>query len=196
MARPGITALIPTLAEDVVAIFEQSELGEDRLVLEGAQLMHASIGEDATFYDHPLENGRFIVDHRIILPVTIELRIILTDQASILGAVLRGSLDFEATARDIYQQMRTFFRSGTFLSIQTRTDTYRRQVIQSMPHEETSSLFNGVIVSASLSEVLSQTADVPFLPADTKDSNTVERGRQNTLGVPSGISGVTGSFVA
>lgn len=196
MARPGITALIPTLSEDVVAIFALSESGADEPILEGAHLMHASIGEDVTFYKHPLESGRHIVDHRLILPVTIELRIILTDRASILGAVLRGSLDFETTARDIYQQMRELFISGTFLSVQTRTDTYRRQVIQSMPHEETSALFNGVIVAASLSEVQFELADPSFVPADTRDSNTIDRGSQNTLDVPSGITGVTGSFVA
>lgn len=196
MARPGITALIPTFAEDVVAILEQSEVGEARPVLEGAHLMHASIGESANFFKHPLETGRNIVDHRIILPVTVELRIILVDRTSLLGAAFRGDLNFETTARDVYQKMRTFFLSGTFLSIQTRTDTYQDQVVQSMPHEETSTLFNGVIVVASLSQVLSPAADVPFVPGDAKDLNTLERGRQNTLGIPSSVSGVTGIFIA
>lgn len=196
MARPGITALIPTFSEDVVAIFEQTDVGELRPVLEGAHLMRASVSEEANYFKHPLENGRSIVDHRIILPVEIELQIILTDRASILGAVINQTTDFETTARDVYEQMREFFLSGTFLAIQTRTATYANQILQAMPHEETSELFSGVTVVSSLSEIQIETADSAFVPADASDSDTVNRGRLNTIAPSSDISGLTGSLVA
>ena len=194
MARPGITALIPTFSEDVVALFKKNAAGDDEPILEGAHLMRVSIGEDVTFYKHPLENGRHLVDHRIIQPVTAELRIILTDRASILGAAIKGSLDFETTARDIYQQMREVFIAGTFLSIQTRTTTYANQVIQAMPHEENSIVFNGVTLVVSLSEILIETSNTSFNPEDVEDSDTVDRGRQNPLGLPSSVSDVIELF--
>ena len=179
--RPGITALIPTFGEDVVAIFEQSESGDDVQILEGAHLMRATVGEDVTFYKHPLENGRSLVDHRIIQPVTIEFQIILTDDVSILGAVLALSTDFVESAGDVYTQIREVFLAGTLLSIQTRTATYRNQVIQAMPHEETSRVFDGVTISASMSEIQFETANTTFAPADETDSDTVARGKQSPL---------------
>lgn len=194
MARPGLAALIPTFSADVVAVFEQNELGADEQIFEDAHLMHASIGEAAHFYTHPLETGRSIVDHRIIQPVTIDLRIILTSRSSLLGAVLRGSTDFEVTARDTYEQMREFFIAGTFIAIQTRTALYRDQVMQAMPHEETSTLFDGVVLTASLSQILTETDTASFSPADAPDSDTVDRGRQNPLGLPSSVSDVTDIF--
>lgn len=185
MARPGITALIPTFGEDVVAIFQQSETGDDTQVLEGAHLMQVDVGESATYFRHPLENGRNLADHRIIDPVSLELRVILVNESSILGAILSGTLDFETTARDIYTQMRGLFLGGTLLSIQTRTATYRDQILQAIPHEETSRIFDGVVFSVSSSELLVETAEATFGPVDETDSDTVDRGKQSPLDVAS-----------
>ena len=192
--RPGITALIPTFGEDVVAIFEQSENGDDVQILQGANLMQASVSEDITFYKHPLENGRALVDHRIIQPVTIELRVILTTRASVLGGLISGDLDFETTAQDIYNQLRELFVSGTVLSIQTRMNTYPNQIFQSIPHEETSEVFDGAIFSISSSEIQFETANVSFAPAENKNSDTLDRGKQNPLGIPEPILNVLSVF--
>lgn len=183
--RPGITALIPTFGEDVVAIFIQSDSGDDQQVLQDAHLMQVSMGEQVTTFKHPLENGRSLVDHRIIQPVTIELRIILTESASILGALLKGSLDFEKTVQDVYNEMRALHLDGTLLSIQTRTGIYPNQTFNSMPHEETSSIFNGVVISVGSEEIFFETANKSFAAADEDDTDTAERGKQNPLGIPS-----------
>ncbi len=187
MTRPGIAALIPTLGEDVVAIFRESESGDDVQVLEGAHLIQATVGEDVTFYKHPLENGRNRVDHRIIQPVTIDLRVILTDRISVTAGLIAQDFDFETTARDIYNQMRDLFLSGTLLSIQTRTATYPNQIFQAMPHEETAQIFDGVVISVSASEIQFETANTSFSPVEAEDSDTVDRGKQNPLSVSASV---------
>ena len=194
--RPGLTALIPTFGEDVVAIFEQREDGDDVQILQGANLMQASVGEDVTFFKHPLENGRALVDHRIIQPVTIELRVILTTRSSIARGAITNDLDFEVTAQDIYNQLREIFLTGTVLSIQTRMNTYPNHVFQGIPHDETPEVFDGAIFSVSSSEIQFETANVSFSPANAKNSNTVDRGKQNPLGLPTSVSEVTSIFGA
>jgi len=194
MARPGITALIPSFGEDVVAIFKKNAADEDVQILEDAHLMQASIGEDVSAFQHPLENGRIRVDHRIIQPVTIELRVILTDKASIIGAALRESLDFKTAARDTYRDLRELFLAGTSLSVQTRANTYPNQLINSMPHDETPALFNGLIISLSMSELLIETSNKAFGPAEAKDSDTQARGIQRAAALPTGFADVASIF--
>jgi hypothetical protein len=180
MSRLGLSALIPTFGEDVVAISKQSEKGDDEQILTDAHLIGAQIDEHVTFYTHPLENGRSLVDHRIIQPVTIDFTILLVDSVSIFNAI--GSDDFFVTAKDVYGQIRELFLAGTILSIQTRTDTYRFQVLQSMPHEETSRMFDGIMLTFSTSEIQFETANVPT-PEKLTDTNTAQRGRQNAIEV-------------
>ncbi len=173
----GITALIPSASKDVVAIYIQDDEGNDELILEDASLIRASIDERVTFYKHPLENGRNLVDHRIIEPVTLEIQIILVDTASVAGGLLTG--EFFTRARDVYEQIRKIFIAGTVLSIQTRTNTYRNQVLQSMPHEETARIFNGVTLSFRTSEIQFETANVASsVPEDAEDLGLVARGTQ------------------
>ncbi len=184
--RPGITALIPTSGEDVVAIFEQSDEGEDTLLFEDAHLIQANVNEHVSFYTHPLENGRSLVDHRIIQPVTIDLKVLLIDNTTLLGGALGGN--FFTRARDVYEQIRKVFLAGTLLRIQTRTATYSNQVIQSMPHEETSAMFDGVALNFNASEILFESANVAFAPADETNSDTVGRGKINPTAVVSELA--------
>lgn len=180
VGRLGIGALIPTFSEDVVAIFIQRANGDDEQILDKANLMRASINRRATYFKHPLENGRKIVDHRIIEPVEIELKIILVDKPSILELIDKS---FGALLADTYDLINTFFEDGTVLSIQTRTTTYRNQIIESMPHEETSEMFDGVTLSFNTSELLTET-QVTFDAADAGRTDTVPRGQQNPQAIP------------
>lgn len=180
--RVGIGALIPTFSEDIVAIFEQSESGDDVQVLTNAHLMRAKIDENVTFYKHPLENGRSIVDHRIIQPVTLDIQLILTDKVSIVGALLNGG-DIATRAKDVYGDARALWIAGTLLAIQTRTNTYPNQIIQAMPHEESPQMFDGVTINFRTSEIQFETANVTFSPREASDSDTIGRGKQNPLTV-------------
>ena len=90
----GAVNIIPTLAQDVVAIFKQSDSGDDAQVLTDATLMRASIDEHVTFFRQPLENGRSLIDHRIIQPVTIDLTVITSDSFSVLRGLTEFIIEF------------------------------------------------------------------------------------------------------
>jgi len=187
MTRVGITALIPTAGKDVVAIFKQSDVGDDEVILESAHLINATVDEHATFFKHPLETGQTLVDHRIIEPVTIELQVILVDSVSVVRGLISGG-DFITRVRDTYDEIRQLYENGTFLSIQTRTATYRNQILQSMPHEETSSMFDGVALSFNTSEIQFETPTLATPPpAETEDTDTVTRGKQNALALATDV---------
>lgn len=197
--RPGILALVPTFAEDIVAIFEEDAevsavasdeegFGElvDRQVLERAHLMRASVNEFVTSPKHPLENGRHTVDHRIFQPVEIEMRVILESRSSLLDAARGG--EFETTPADVYDELRDLWERGVFLSVQTRTRTYPKMTIQALPHEETPEIFDGAIFAVNLEEMLIETENVSFSPEDQEDSDTVKRGKQNAIALAAGAA--------
>ena len=162
----GLGALIPSTAVDVVGIFTESEntagQAEITQIIDGARPVKASIDRSAEFFKHPLENSRQVTDHRIILPVTIEISMLLLGEEFV----------------DVYQQINQLFLDGTELVIQTKTDSYPGQVIQSMPHEETAEIADGVILSFGTSEILVAPVDVQFSPADETQASTVDRGEQ------------------
>jgi hypothetical protein len=180
-SRSGIAALVPTFGEDVVAIYKQNEVGSDAQIIESSNPIRANISERATFFTHPLESGRNITDHRIIEPVEIELRLLITDGASVLGGIRGGN--FRNAAADIYNEIRKLFIDGTPIAVQTRTGVYFDQIIQEMPHEETSEIFDGIIISFKSSEILvseTNTEGKNFVPVSDLDDSTVPRGRLNT----------------
>ncbi len=177
----GLGALIPTSAVDVVAIFSAEELegppeettfldtvtefftGEQEgQLVPGARPMKAVINESAEFFKHPLENSKKITDHRIILPVDIEISMIITGEEY----------------PDVYKEIKQLFLDGTELVIQTRTDSYTGQVIQSMPHEETPEVYDGILLSFGTSEIQTAPVEVEFSPSDETQESTVDRGEQ------------------
>jgi len=182
----GVTALIPTFGEDVVAVYLQSDRGDDEQIFVDAHIIQAEVDEHVTFYKHPLENGRSIVDHRIIEPVTITMRVILVDSQSLLRLATGNSLIVRA--RDIYRQIRQDFLAGSLLSIQTRTNTYRNQIIQGIPHAETAEIFDGVVLTLNMSELQRETDNVTWAPADETQESTVGRGKVNPLEVAAPVA--------
>lgn len=186
----GIAAVIPTFGEDVVAVYRQSERGDDTQIFEDAHLIQVDVDEHVTFYKHPLENGRSLVDHRIIEPVDITMRVILVDSTSLLRLTTGGELNIQV--KDLYDQIRAAFLDGTLLSIQTRANTYRNQLIQGIPHIETAEIFDGIVLTLNMSELQRETDNVRT-PVDETQESTVGRGRVNPLEVTASVAAsVTG----
>jgi hypothetical protein len=119
--------------------------------------------------EHPLETGATITDHRIILPVNIELSLILASE------------DYRA----VYQQVRDLFNKGDLLTVQTRVDSFPSMLIEKMPHDETPELYDGVALALSLKEAHFVTPQFSALKvARPKDSNTKARGQQQPTETP------------
>lgn len=167
---------VPTAAQDVVAVlnanFEQ--------VFEKARALKATVMRASKAMEHPLETGATITDHRIVLPVSVELAMILSSE------------DYRA----VYQQVRDLFIKGELLTVQTRVDSFPSMLIEKMPHDETPEMFDGVALALSLKEAQFVQPQFSTIKVEKpKNSATVKQGqKQPTESPPARKSSVLGSF--
>lgn len=155
--------------KDSIAIFNQ----DYSRVFRNADIMDVRVKEDARAMEHPVEDGTIITDHRIILPVEIEIAIALL------------SSDYPS----VYNQIRQNFYDSELFTIQTRTGTYENQMITSLPHSESSEVMNGIIMTLNFRQVLIVTAVTVYSAKNASDSDTVNRGTQQ--GAPANDSQTT-----
>lgn len=152
----------PTAAQDVIAVLTQ----DFAQVFVNARAIKLSIDESSKVMRHPVEDGSTVTDHRVVDPIGAEL------------SVICASSDYGS----VYQQVKELFKQGTLLIVQTRVDSYADMLIEKMPHEETSELFDGIAMSITLTQVKFVTPQYSALPprkvARPKDSDTAKRGQQ------------------
>jgi hypothetical protein len=153
-----VASFIPSFGSDSVAIFDQ----DYQQLFQDARALKATVKEEAKLMEHPVESGATIVDHRIILPVEIELALILTSGAY----------------QNTYNQIRDYYYNGTLLTIQTKSGIYQNQLIQSMPHEEDPSQYDVLTLILSTKQVIFVTAQYGTTPKNAANTNTVDRGTQ------------------
>lgn len=166
-----------SLARDVVRITDEN--GNQLFV--GARIMRATVREESTFFEHPLEDGNKVIDQKIMKPVEIQLAVIMPGDA--YGAA--------------YTAIRNAYVQSTPLIVQTKTGSYPNQYLQSIPHEETPEAGDSVVIALNFREVQWYKADVQTLPAkevaaskkspagvkSKPDASTVKRGQVKTAEV-------------
>lgn len=168
-------------AADVVGIFDSQSLTQ---LFNNARPLKAGVRPTSQLMNRPAETGIILSDHKIINQVEIELPLMI-------------SQDFYGA---VYQQIKTAFRNSTLLIVQTRTDVYPNMIIQDMPHAETPDIYDSVVVTLKLKEVLFAPAPSTYDPADEANSDTVQSGQQQgivpapTPTNPSQYSSVAGAF--
>lgn len=152
------------MVKDVVGVYTQSFVQ----VFLGARPLKASVKPNSRLMDHPLETGAIISDHRIILPVEIELSMILQ------------SKDYPEAYRQIIQ----LYSSGTLLIVQTRSGVYKNQIIQQPPNEEDAEMYDVLSVALKLRQVQFTSAQFGILPKNPSNNSTVPRGQQQAQQSP------------
>ena len=167
-------------AADVVGIFD-SDLRQ--LVPEGRPIK-ASITEPSKVMEHPLEDGATVADHRVFLPVEIELTMLVP--------------------LETFQRLRAIYRQTETVTIQTNAASYDNMIIETLPHDVTPDAFDMLPVAAKFREV--QFVDVQFqaLPpravgksangSASRNASTVKKGEQS--GKPAASATTTRSSVA
>lgn len=153
-----IDAVLAGFAVDYVAVFDS----DYNQVFKQARAIKAVVKEQAKLMSHPVESGAIITDHRVVLPVEIELSLIL--QAP----------DYQ----DVYKIIRQYYLNGTLLLVQTRSGIYENQLIASMPHQEEPDQYDIFTLALSLKEVQLVTAQYAVIPKDPTNASTVKRGTQ------------------
>lgn len=171
--------LTPTRAVDVVAITAGFVP-----MFSAARPLTASVYEFADLMEHPLETGAVISDHIVFRPTEIELPLICP-----------GELAYRST----YAAIRQTFKSGTLLTVVTRTGSYPNMVISDLPHDETATEFDAITIRLRLREanfVTPKTGLSSDQVKDPKQASTVNRGSQQTTNVGSAKSSQVTSNVA
>jgi hypothetical protein len=155
----------PTGAVDVVGVFTEALTQ----VFERARPIKAEVMPDSKVMEHPLETGASVVDHRIILPVQINLSMLLT------------SVDYAS----VYNQVRDLFNRGELLTVQTRVASYTSMLIEKMPHEESADIADGIALALTLREAFFVTPQFSSIRvASPRDSSTAKRGEQQPKTTP------------
>lgn len=153
-----------TSAADVVAVLRQDSY--EQVFPLARPVGKATAKVTSKLMEHPVEDGSTITDHRVILPVEIDMPLLLASE------------DY----RSVYQSIRTLFDDCTLLIVQTRTGSYRNMVISDMPSEESADMLDAVPVALRLREVKLVKPQYGTLPTskvkDPTNSSTVNRGEQ------------------
>jgi|ERR1043165_1588928 hypothetical protein len=129
---------------DTVAIFDQNF----NQVFPLARPIKVVVKEEAKSMESPLENGSMIIDHRVILPVELELSMITQSD----------------DAEDVYREIRQYYLNGTLLSVHTLAGVYENNYITGIPHEESSDNIDVLIIALKLKQaqlVNSQNSTIP-----------------------------------
>lgn len=158
--RTIFNTLLPSFAFDSVAVFDQSF----QQVFPQARSIKAVIKEESKVMEHPIETGGIITDHRIILPVTIELSLIVQSKSGI---------------KEVYQAIKQYYLNATLLVVQTKSSVYENQMISSMPHEENPDQYDALAIALTLKQVQFATTRYSVVPKNPKNSSTVDRGTQS-----------------
>ncbi len=153
-----INTLLPSYAIDYVAVFDQNY----NQIFREARAVKAVVKEQAKVMEHPVESGAIITDHRVILPVEIDLSLILASE----------------NYQNVYKQIRQYYYNATLLIIQTRAGVYENQLISGLPHEEDPTMFDALAIALSLKQVQFVTAQYGIVPKYPSNSNNVNRGTQ------------------
>lgn len=153
----SISTIFPSAAMDVVGVFTKDLVQ----VFKNARPLKVSPKPSVKLMEQPIETGVVITDHRILLPIEIELSLIF-----------RGT-DY----RDTYNEIWELKNKSTILTVQTMERTFENMVIMDMPSEESVNIFNTITMALKLREVLFADTQTKFAPKNPTKSNTVDRGQ-------------------
>lgn len=155
-----VNNFINSAAFDQVAVYTQ----DFEQVFQSARPIKATVKPDSKVMEHPLESGASITDHRILLPIEIELSLTV----------------FGSDAQDTYQEIRELYQNAELLIIQCKAGVFENQLIASMPHEEDVSFFDALTIGLKLKQVQFANTEITFAPRQAKQANTKDRGNQQT----------------
>lgn len=171
-----IDSILPTFGGKTVFVTDQA--GNE--VFAQAQSLKIDIKPESRPMEHPVESGATITDHRILLPIEIEMSMILS------------SSDY----KDVYKEIASLYAQGTLLIVQARSGTYTNQLIQGIPHFEDAEQFNAIVLTLRLKQVIvaitptasniapgnSSNSVTPMVtaPANPVNATTVDTGQQSS----------------
>lgn len=159
--------IAPSAAQDVVGVFDE---GFNQLFVT-ARPVRALVRQGSKLMEHPVESGATIADHRVRLPIEIDLQFILDPEEY----------------QDTFQQIKNVFEAAKTLSVQTKADTYDNMVMLEMPHDESADMADTVAVAVKLRGVIfvaAQYAELPPAEVKTKSNSSTKKTGQKQAKTP------------
>lgn len=151
---------------DVTAIYDSNL----EPILTGCEYMEATINEQAEIFTHPLETGTKISDHKILMPIEIDIVVYMPADVY----------------REAYQQIKGLFRADNTFVVQTKTDAYKSMALAGMPHEERPEMFDLVPMRLAFTQAIFVSTQFQALPAskvrNKRDASTMKKGQQQEGG--------------
>jgi hypothetical protein len=131
-------------AADVVAVYD----ADFNQLFADARPLKVNVKEGQKLPENPVETGAVITDHRVIMPYTIDLAMVLTPQ----------------TFQNTYQEIRAIFNGVAPVQIQTMTDLYTNLFIQDLPHEENPEHFDTITMVLKFKQIIFVSPSTSALP--------------------------------
>ena len=143
----GLQAFISKFSADVIGIYSQDDNGAPlQQIVTDANVMKASINTQSRVFKHPLADGSTIIDHRILLPIEIELALVITNKRRFFGNAVSFDDPSPSVLRNNYNTLLEYYTSGRLVGVQTRATYYPNLLIRALPHQETTEGYNGIVL--------------------------------------------------
>jgi hypothetical protein len=148
--------------QPVTALFDD----EGNQLFETVGILEMTTSPSNTFAEHTLEDGRVVIDNKIINRVPITVTSILSPD------------DF----KQVYAKIKEADKNNTKFTIQNRVDTFSNMFIESYPYSESSAIANTIAININFIEQQFVAAKVENLPPrkvkNQADADTVDSGQK------------------
>lgn len=139
--------------EPVTALFDE----DGNQLFDTVGILELSASPSNTFAEHTLEDGKVVVDNKIINRVPVTVAAILSPD------------DFKS----VYAKLKEADKNNTVFTIQTRVDTYYNMYIDSYPWSESAAISNTIAININFMEQQFVEIKTTSLPA-SKVKNPVD----------------------
>lgn len=130
--------------------------------------MRVSVREEKKITKFQVEDGGTRSDHAVKLATEIGIDLMIEDEF----------------ARNMYLQLQQAWRDNRLVIVQTKVSSYENMLIESIPHDETPELGNGISMPIRLTEWRTVTPQYGSLPpskvASKKQSDTAKQGQKQS----------------
>ena len=146
----------------VTALFDQ----DGNQLFETIGILEMSTAPSNTFAEHTLEDGKVVIDNKIVNRVLVSVTAILSPD------------DF----KQAYANIKEADQNSTNFTIQNRVDTYSNMYIESYPYSESSAIANTIAITINFIEQQFVEVKTTSLPPEKvkspPDADTVNSGQK------------------
>lgn len=155
--------------EPVTALFDS----DGNQLFETMGILELSASPSNTYAEHTVEDGRVIIDNKIVNRVPVTVSAILSPE------------DF----KQVYARLKEADKNNTVFTIQSRVDTYANMYIESYPYSESAAISNTIAININFIEQQFATVKTTSLPAskvkNAADADDVDTGDKLPTEAPS-----------